>query len=180
MTTYSDLNKLMIVHDEKYEKWENDLFNEAVSLHEILVKKLNPPVEEIQEMTIIDGKISDVEKQRIVIEKPHENYNEDEYMLLNRANFRSFINDAGSLLFSIIFNFPGTKSGVILSKRIFLTVRYNNNQPVFAMLHRVTLENCDDFISKEEMVDKIIENFLKISSIDFYQGKEKSQIGFGF
>jgi hypothetical protein len=180
MTTYSDLNKLMIVHDDKYDKWENDLFNEAASLHEILVRKLNPPVEEIQQMRIIDGKISNVGKQRIVMEKPHDNDNEDEYMLLDRDNFRSFINDAGSLLFSIIFNFPGSELGVILSRRIFLTVRYNNNQPVFAMLHRVTRENCDDFISKEEMVDKIIENFLKISSIDFYQGKEKSQIGFGF
>lgn len=178
MTTYSDLNKLMIVHDEKYEKWENDLFSEAVSLHEILIRKLNPPSEEILQMRMMEGRFSNIGKQRIVMEKPLDNYDED--MLLNQDNFRGFINDVGSLLFSIIFNFPGREPGDLLSERIFLAVRYCNNQPVFAMLHRVTLENCDDFISKEAMVDKIIESFLKISFIDFYQGKEKSQIGFGF
>lgn len=182
MTTYSELNELMIVRNEKYEKWENDLFDEAISLREMLIKKLDIPLEEIQQLKTIDGQLSHIGKQRIVMEKPFNDCNEDddEDMLLDRDNFRSFINDDGSLLFSIIFNFQGNEPYVLLSRRIFLAVRYSNRQPKFAMLHRVTRENSGDFISAEEMANTIIENFLKISCFDFYQGKEKSQIGFGW
>jgi hypothetical protein len=185
MMTYSELHKLKIAFNNKYDAWEKDLFNAALDLHNLLKKQLNPP----EEVLVMKSKNDEeLRWHPVMLEQPFYDANKNGDLictLLHYSNYKDLIRDDGSLPFSISLNFPSAESydsssplTSVLGNRIHLNVRFIDRHPMYAISHHVSRESCSGFMSKEEILKRIMEIFLESVNFDPYSGKEKPQFGF--
>jgi hypothetical protein len=128
----------------------------------------------------------------IMLEKPFYEINQVgklEHMLLRQNNYREFIRDDGSLLFSISINYPSKELDLdqssflfpnyeILMHNVHLSVDFVAGNPVYGICHPKDYELSGDKISQEEMAEKLINQYVESIEFDPYSGKEKPKFGF--
>jgi hypothetical protein len=174
MENYSNLQKLKIESNKTYESWQNDLFDSAKSLHEMLVDRLDPP------KTML--RVNDRQWERIMLERPFFEPNKNGlmlHMLLSSNNCREFIKN-GELLFAISLNFSNSESNnsSVSITRLLISVRFKDCHPVYAIYDPIESKIATDWMSIEDTFKKIISDFLENLKLDPYLGYVKPRIGF--
>jgi hypothetical protein len=165
MTTYLDLRELAIIQDDRYKKWQRDLFNAAESLRQALIVKLNLTTREFQYTDIISR--TEITKPIITLVQPH-----TDSVDMNIDNFKEYIDDDGFLNFGMEINFKIKYS--YSSFLLLLRVQFVDSETIYMS----DFSQCINPYSKDKIAEEIIQSFSTALHFDPFSGKKNPTMGF--